>query len=306
MATNTFNPIVRNEAYENGFYPIIPIAGPKKAILLISKHNKSQPLLIENQSRIGRKQIKAGKFDWLVEIDLHPHNIRIEDKVLCSDQVSKFDITLVATATVTEPVLIYEEQIIDIRKPVEDALMMRIQDMAIEYPIEEVSLLRQEIKYFLGDVYDMNEGIRLTNFSIIVQADEKLKEQVGKIRDIKYIRQYENERAKTSTELGELYYNTTTAAFAEAAAGNISVNDALEMAKKGQSADFDERLRQIEKVGDVISKVQGEGTIAEGALSEQMGKLLRGTIGGMDKQAPKIEDKTEQTQENKNVFAPID
>ncbi|MBE7722295.1 MAG: hypothetical protein E7243_22665 [Lacrimispora celerecrescens] len=134
MIERTFNPILKEEAFKRSFFSKIPIPGPKKAVLLLSGAGGAEPLLIENGTQVRLADIRRGKYDQLVEIDLHPYNISFKEEVYSKDNISKFTVTVTATANVKEPDIVYQEQVHDVTQCVQDHTLAQIQEKAQSIP----------------------------------------------------------------------------------------------------------------------------------------------------------------------------
>ena len=87
MVKKTYNPIKREETYQCGFLPKIPIPEPKCAILLIARREGSRMMVISDESKIKGSDIKKGKYDYLAEIDMHQYNIQKIGRASCRERV---------------------------------------------------------------------------------------------------------------------------------------------------------------------------------------------------------------------------
>lgn len=278
MVTETFNPIIKEEAYKAGFFPIIPVPGPKRAILLYSSVLKGRPLIILNETIVKTSDIRKGKYDQLAEIDLHPNNIRFKEELASDDSVSKFSVTVSATAIVTEPDVVYEEQISDVARLVSDTFVNQLQDMASDHSIRDVAGLKYEIKDALGDGGYVGKGISIQNINVVVKSDEKYEQLVRSKTDLDYKLELERKKAESSKELYQMYQNDVVAIFSEMAAGNITAEEAVKKTKEGLSKDFDERLRQIRAATEYIKELEKDDMIDKDNTLRKVKDLLNGLV----------------------------
>lgn len=298
MIEKTFNPILKEETFKRSFFPKIPIPGPKKAVLLLSGTGETGPFLIENGTQVRIADIRRGKYDQLVEIDLHPYNISFKEEVYSKDNVSKFTVTITATASVTEPDIVYQEQVHDVTQCVQDHFLAQIQEMAAEYSIRENAGLRDEIKRALSDISYLENGISLSNCNVIVQVDKKYESFLEKQLDLGYHTEFEKNKAVAAQEMKGIYADQVTAIFSEFAAGNIGVEEAIQRSKKGLSQDFDERLRQIREATDYIRSLEKDEMIREGDTLKNVEILLNGMISSISDMSHRAEKEVAGTLED--------
>lgn len=67
MIKKTYNPIKREEPYQNGFMPKIPIPAPKCAIILIAKRAGFSMMAITEQSKVKNLRYKRGNMIILLK-----------------------------------------------------------------------------------------------------------------------------------------------------------------------------------------------------------------------------------------------
>ena len=281
MIERTFNPILKEEAFKRSFFSKIPIPGPKKAVLLLSGAGGAEPLLIENGTQVRLADIRRGKYDQLVEIDLHPYNISFKEEVYSKDNISKFTVTVTATANVKEPDIVYQEQVHDVTQCVQDHTLAQIQEKAAKYSIRENAGLKDEIKEALSGISYLENGISLSNCNVIVQVDKKYESFLEKQLDLGYHTEFEKSKAVAAQDMKSIYSDQVTAIFSEFAAGTIGVEEAIQRSKKGLSQDFDERMRQIKEATDYIRSLEKDEMIREGDTLKNVQVLLNGIISSI-------------------------
>lgn len=223
-------------------------------------------------------EIRKGKYDQLVEIDLHPNNIRLKEELASDDSVSKFSVTISATAFVTEPDVVYEEQISDVARLVSDVFFNQLQDMASDHSIRDVAGLKYDIKDALGNGGYVGKGISIQNINVVVKSDEKYEQLVRSKTDLDYKLELERKKAESSKELHQLYQNDVVAIFSEMAAGNITAEEAVNKTREGLSKDFDERLRQIRAATEYIKELEKDDMIDKGNTLHKVRELLNGLV----------------------------
>lgn len=311
MVISTFNPILKEEAFKMSFFSLIPIPGPKKAILLFSSALKGSPLILMSDTKVKTSDIRKGKYDQLVEIDLHPNNVQFEEEFLSDDSVSKFSVTISATAYVSEPDVLYEEQVLDVAALISKVYFNKIQDIASDHSIRDVSGVKYDIKDVLGDGGYVGKGISIQDINVVVKADGKYEQLIRSKTDIDYKVELERKKAESSRELHDLYRESAIAIFSEVAAGNITAEDAVSRTKDSLSSDFDERLRQIKATTDYIKELEKDDMIEAGNTLQKVKDLLNGlvisipNVSSISQEEPKqIASETEE--DKQDIYAPFD
>lgn len=199
-----------------------------------------------------------------------------------------------ATAFVTEPDVVYEEQIRDVARFVEASFLTQIQEIASDFSIRDSANLKREIKDALGSVCYLENGISISNVSVMVQVDKEYEKLLRENRNLEYNTEFERKKAEAAKQMKEIYDDNITAIFSEFAAGNISSEEAIARSKKGLSQDFDERMRQIEKVTEYIKGLERDEMINKGDTLNKVNTLLNGLVSSV--QNISLEDKGNEEQ----------
>lgn len=299
MKINTYNPIKSEEAYITSFFPQIPYAAPKTAILLCRTGTSAKMVITEN-TKVKTSDIKRGKFNWQVEIDMHSHSVAFRDQYLSRDNVSKFEIEIRATASVVEPDSVYEQGVADVAEAIEEEMRGRIQEAASRYDLDSSPQLREAIKAELGDFYQLDSGIQVNNMNVLVRMDpkyEKLKERT----------QYERIKAAEAQKLQEIYQDDYTAIFAEVAEGSITAAEASDRMKKSLSDDFDERLRQLRAAAPFANELKEKDLVRASGVANQMEQMIQTLLADSSKKGKLNEPaQAPQLEGEKNPYAPFD
>lgn len=316
MVTTTFNPIIREEAYKNSFFPTIPVPGPRRAILLLSSLKRSSPYLITGETNVRTSDIRKGQYDQLVEIDLHPHNVSIQIEATANDQVSKFLVQITATAAVVDTCAdaVYEAQVKDVAQLLDTILPVKVCDIASDYSVQDIPGLKRGLRDELGDSFYLEQGIQISNVNVVVRADKKYEEMLTRQRDIYYTTEYERNKARAAVEIESLYRNETSAIFSGVASGEIKADEAVRQVKQSLSKDFDERLRQIKAVKELINETKNQDLAGQSRGVERMELLLDSIVSsvsvsgqGMEGEVPRLlgsENKPNEVEGN--PYAPIE
>lgn len=276
MKEKTFNPVLKEETYKSSFFPVIPIPGQKKAILLLSSITKAEPFVITNDTKVGTKTIRKGKYDQLVEIDMHPYNIKTKIEAVSNDDVSEFLIELTATAEVTEPEVVYSAHVLDVAAFVKESLAAQIQDIASEFSVYDSAALKKTLKQELGNICYLGNGISINSINIIIRLDEKYEKLLKSKRDLNYNVELEENKANAAERMKSVYSDNITAVFSRFAAGEISAEEAISRSKEGISEDFDERMRQYKEMMSYLKELENQDMIDNSNVRAKAEALVDG------------------------------
>lgn len=281
MIHKTYNPIIRDEEIKLSLFPKLPIPGPNTAILMMSTLSNSAPLCITQNTNIRISNIRGKKYNREIEIDMQPHDIRFENEYISLDNISKFTITITASAAVTDPESVYMNHITDVCGYIEMVLTDQIQECAGDYSIGENRKMREELKSELSDVRYLESGIVLRNISIGVKTDESYQQLLSGNRDIQYRTHLEKQKAKAGKEIKGMYGDHEDAIFAGIAAGKIDADDAFTRIKTVSSNEFDENLRKIKAVTDQIKELELNDMISNNDARNKTGALINGMVSSV-------------------------
>lgn len=281
MVKRTYNPIKREEAYQNGLMPKIPIPEPKCAIVLIARREGSRTKVITNESRIKASDIRKGKYDYLAEIDMHQNNIQIEIKAMSRDQVSDFTITLSGIAVVTEPDIIYREQIKDVAQHIENGVMTELQSMAADFDISEWDYLKRDIEEKFGAHVYIDSGISVNSISVLVKSDENYGRLLEEKRKIRYQRELDKDKSEAAEEAKQRFRDHGTASYKEYIDGNMSAAEANAQWREEQEKTFDMQMRQAQGFIQVGEQLENTDWVDKDQIARRAEEVLQGfTLGG--------------------------
>lgn len=286
----TYNPIGRTEDYENGFFSPIPIPPPGYANVLTGGRDERIPLVIMSRDIPRKEKIRQGRYRWITQIDIQPHRISFEVDLLASDNISRFHLTADMTARVERPGQVCLDNLTDVAAAVKGTLLPELQARAIQYSMDNVQQLWNNVGGWLKDVMSLDSGIQLSNIQVHLQQDpayinrrrqllREEQEKEDRLRKLQEKKEYETERARVADELSKKYGSDTIQAFAEFVSGALSPEEAarrLEERRKKQSSDgFDEKIRQLEKVMELVKKMQESGMGTPDVLAQKADQLLQ-------------------------------
>lgn len=308
MVKKTFNPIKKEDTYEYGFLPKIPIPEPKCSILLIARKAGSRMMVITDRTRIKSSDIKRGKYDHLAEIDMHQYNIQIEFNAMSNDQVSNFTISFSAVAAVIEPDIVYREQITDVAKHIEDGILADIQGMAAGCDISEKDFLKQNIENKFGSQGYIDSGISVSNINVLVKSDKEYEAFLKEKRKIQYDSMLNKDKSEAANEAKMLYRDPGTAFYKEVVEGKMTAAEANARWREEEKKDFDMEMEKMKEFIKVGQQLEDSGWVNIEQLQQKAAESLQGfTLGGGSESAgSRIDMKDQSETEDDNLYREIE
>lgn len=282
MIKKTYNPIKREEPYQNGFMPKIPIPAPKCAIILIAKKAGFGMMAITEQSKVKKSEIQKGKYDYLAEIDMHQYNIHIEIQATSNDQISDFTIAFSGVAEVTEPDVVYREQIRDVAQHIENGILADIQSMAANCRISERDFLKQNIENRFGAQVYVDSGISVRNINVLVRCDAHYEKLLEEKRRIHYQKELDEVKSKAADEAKQRFSDPGTAAYKEYIEGSKTASEANALWREEEERNFDMRIRQAKEYMKVAQQFENAEWVNSDQISQNATQILQRLAAGDD------------------------
>ena len=200
-----------------------------------------------------------------------------------------------------------------------------MQTKAIRYNMDDIQQLRDDISSWLKDVITLNSGIQLSDIRVHLQPDQAYinrqeslrreeQEKEDKLRKLREKEEYEKERAKVADVLSKEYSSDIVQTFAELASDSISPEETsrrIDERRKNQSAEvFDEKMRQMKEILDLVKMMQDSGMGSPDMLAQKadqlLGVLLTPSAAALDGSSPSTRalERSSSEQADKSLFAP--
>ncbi len=304
MVKKTYNPIKREDTYQCGFIPKIPIPEPKCAILLIARREGYRMMVITDESKIKGSDIKRGKYDYLAEIDMHQYNIQIEFNAMSNDQVSDFTISFSAVAVVIEPDIVYREQIKDVAQHVENGILADIQGMAAECDISERDFLKRSIENKFGAQVYIDNGISVSNINVLVKSDAEYEKLLAEKRKIQYQRILDKEKSEAANEAKQRFSDAGTASYKDYIEGNKTASEANAQWREESQKNFNMKVQQAQEFMKVGQQFEDSDWVNKEQLSQRAAEVLQGFMlgGGNSSTSNRIAMKNQSETEDSNIY----
>lgn len=296
----TFDPIIQSTNYINKLFPEIPVPKAGTEILLYAS-SSNKKLLLTQTPGIKPKDIRKGKYDRKIVIDVRETSVSFRREYQSRDIGVNFDIEVKASVKVTEPDLVWENDIHNVAQALEREMNPRIMKEVVLYGVDDVADLRRDLGIRIGSQFLEGTGISIREISYIV----KLEEAHERIMKNKFL---EEKRSRAAREISEMYRDEIVAVFAGVADGTMNPEEAARRARKSLSSNFDERMRQLREVMSFIEDARGKDLANKEQVMTQMDKLMQNLsiVGGPSEQERISENITNNRLERSKEYDPID
>lgn len=321
----TYNPIGTTKDYENGFFSPIPVPPPGYANVLTGSQNEGVPLVIQSRDIPRKEQIRQGKYRWITQIDIQPHGVSFTAELLANDNISHFHVTVDMLAHVELPGQVCLDNITDVAAAVKSAILPDLQAKAIQYEMDDIQQLRDDVNDWLKGVILLDTGIQLENIRTHIQPDQAYisrkealrraeQEKEDKLRKLREKEEYEMGRARVADKLSTVYASDVTQIFAELASETMTPEEAaqrVEARRRNQSAgDFDEKVRQVKEIMELVKMAQDAGIGSPDIVTQTadivLGGLFASSTPALDGGSPSVPvlEGNSLEQANENPYAP--
>jgi len=178
-----FYPIIQNEQYANGLFPVIPPVADGTAVLLTD--GKFPPVAID--SRLSIRRIRNGKYSRKITISTAVHQITIPFRVMSKNDPYQFDVSVSADVRVSDPIIFFNSRITDAAEALRQSFSADIRRAAKTCAIRDFNTLDDEIYIILHtsdhETVDTQTGIAYQVTGVETRPDkdgmERIKELHG-------------------------------------------------------------------------------------------------------------------------------
>lgn len=304
MITKTFHPIMEESNYENKRFAFIPAPEPGTEVILYASCS-GKKLLISETPHIRPREIYKDKYDKKIIVDMHQYRVGFGNEYQSKDIGAGFIIEVEAIVNVTEADTVWRSGIYDVAQALEDEMDVKLRNIALQYDIEDIRALQQDLKPYMGEMYLVGTGITIQGIHYVVKLEKKQEELLRN-------KSYEKRRARTAGEIKGMYEDEVVAIFAEVADGAITPAEAMKQAKAGLSADFDERMRQIRVMTQYVEEIRSNDLAGGEQIADQMMQIL-GALPFSKQQnerevlnIERTRDSREKIEQHSDIYKPFD
>ncbi len=236
--------IVKEEAYENGFFPKVPKVGKRGAALILSGGCNDDIVVNE---RTTSKQIRQGKYTQLVEISTVPYLKEIRFHSPSRETHYFFDVYVKAVIQVNDPLIFYDNRNIDVDAYFENLFSLDVRRITRGYSILDFEGMDVELTNKLSsyNTVDESTGFKYQISAVDATPGENAQEYVQK-----YGKQMlDAEIKKKARQLADIYTCSFEDAIkTEVAEGKLTEIEAIMKIQEYNNLHFQEQIRRLDEM----------------------------------------------------------
>lgn len=236
--------IVKEEAYENGFFPKVPNAGKRGAAFILSGGCNNDIVVNE---RTTSKQIRQGKYTQLIEVSTVPYLKEIRFHSPSRETHYFFDVYVKAVIQVNDPLVFYENKNIDVDAYFENLFSLDVRKITRSYSILDFEGMDEELTNKLSsyNTVDESTGFKYQISAVDATPGENAQEYVQK-----YGKQMlDAEIKKKARKLADIYTcSFEDAVKTEVAEGKLTELEAIRKIQEYNNLNFEEQIRRLDEM----------------------------------------------------------
>ncbi len=236
--------IVREEVYENGFFPKVPKAGKRGTVLILSGGCNDDIVVNE---RTTSKQIRQGKYTQLVEISTVPYLKEIRFHSPSRETHYFFDVYVKAVIQVNDPLIFYVNRNIDVDAYFENLFSLDVRKITRGYSILDFEGMDEDLTEKLSSYNTVDES---TGFKYQISAVDAIPGENAREYVQKYGKQILDAEIKMKARhLADVYKcSFEDAVRTEVAEGKLTEIEAIIKIQEYNNLNFQEQVRRLEEM----------------------------------------------------------
>ncbi len=259
--------IIRDEAYQNGFFPKVPKVG-KRGSAYILTGGCANDIIVDDHTT--SKQIRQGKYTRLVEISTLPYIKEIRFQSLGKEMHYSFEVYVKAVIQVRNPITFYENRNIDVDAYFENLFSLDVRRITRKYSILNYAGMDEELTQQLSSYNTVDEATGFEYQISVVDATpgENAQEYVQKYGK----QQLDAEMKKNARNLTSSFSaDYKVAVMTEVAEGKLSELEAIQKIKEYENSNFEEKVNYLDEL-------RKKGFITDSETNERIRPVLNGIL----------------------------
>ncbi len=236
--------IIREEKYQNGLFPKMPITGKRGAAFIFTGGYSNDVVVNEYTTA---KQIRKGKYTTLVEVSTLPYIKEIYFESPSKDTHYTFEVYVKAVIQVKDPITFYENRNIDVNAYFKNLFSLDVKKITRKYSILNYYEMDEELTQKLSsyNTFDEATGFGYQISAVDAEPGKNAQEYVEKFGK----QQLEAEMKKNARKL-LIDYKVTyeDAIMTEVAEGKMSETEAIKEIEAYNNSTFDEQYKRLERL----------------------------------------------------------
>ncbi len=236
--------IVKEETYQNGFFPKVPQSGKIGRAVLLTGGIDSD-IIVDDYTTA--RQIRQGKYNQLVEISTAPYLKEIRFYSPSKETHYCFDVYVKAVIQVNDPITFYENRNIDVDAYFDNLFSLDVKKITRRYSILDYDGMDDELTRRLSsyNTVDPSTGFSYQISAVDATPGEKAQEYVQKYGK----QQLEAELKKNARKLAESYANSYEEAIrTEVAEGKLSEAEGILKIREYKKDNYEEQVNHLDEL----------------------------------------------------------
>lgn len=238
--------IVKEEVYENGFFPKVPKFKKHGSAIILSGGCNNDIIVDENTTS---RDIRQGKYTQLIEVSTLPYIKEIRFHSPSKETHYSFDVYVKAVIQVYDPIVFYENKNIDVDAYFENLFSLDVKKITRKYSILDYEGMDDNLTRALSsyNTIDESTGFKYQISAVDAAPGDNAQEYVQKYgKQILDAKLKENARGLAEN----LTDSIVTAIMTEVAEGKLSEVDALKKIQAEKIWNFEETVNQLDRLRD--------------------------------------------------------
>lgn len=236
--------IIRDEAYQNSFFPKVPKAG-KRGSAYILTGGCDNDIIVDDHTT--PKQIRQGKYTHLVEISTLPYIKEIKFQSPSKEMHYSFEVYVKAVIQVSDPITFYENKNIDVDAYFENLFSLDVRRITRGYSILNYNGLDEDLTQKLSSYNTVDEATGFSYQISVVDAmpGENAQEYVKKYGQ----QQLDAEMKKIARNLaGSFSVDYREAIMTEVAEGKLTELEAIQKIREYENTYFEDEINRLDEL----------------------------------------------------------
>ena len=236
--------IIKDEAYQSGFFPRIPSFGKRGSAFILTGGCNDDIIVNE---RTTTKQIRQGRYTRLVEISTLPYTKEIRFNSSSKETAYSFDVYIKAVIQVNDPILFYENKNIDVDAYFDNLFSLDVRRITRLYSILDYDGMDTELTEKLSSYnnIDASTGFSYRISVVAASPGEKAQDYVHKYSTQQLDIGLKNNARKLAASLAKTFED---AIMTEVVEGKLSEAEAILKIQEYKNANFDGQIKRIEEL----------------------------------------------------------
>lgn len=251
--------IIKEEAYQSGFFAKIPNTEKRGSAFILTKGCNDD--IIVNEFTTA-KQIRKGRYTQLVEISTLPYIKDIQIDAPSKETYYSFRVFVKAVIQVNDPVTFYENKNIDVDVYFDHVFSMDVKKITRKYSILDYEGMDDELTQKLSsfNTVDESTGFRYQISAVDAIPGEKAEE---------YVRKHGTQKLdamlkKNARDLATIFTSDYSEAIkTEVAEGKLTEIEAIQKIQEYNDIEFRNQISHMKERTNLVKELREEGLVTD-------------------------------------------